>query len=106
VSVRTSRSRLLRVPHLTSVSLEEAHETEYDSGSKDPAHNDEEHTPPLRGTVRHPGITQVEASDKKEESTCSLSVRAEVKRNTTVIRVRDMVLATRSCCEACNTFGS
>ena len=48
-----------------SVSLEEARETEDDGGGEDPAHDDEDHTPHLRGAVRDPGISHVETDDRK-----------------------------------------
>lgn len=62
-----SRRRLLRPPHLASVSLEKAAETQHDGGGEDPADDDEAHAPNLRGTVRDPGIAHVEADDRKQE---------------------------------------
>src|SRR5260370_26448865 len=49
------------------VSLEDAREAEDDGGGEDPAQDDEDHTPDLRGTVRYPGITYMEADDGKQE---------------------------------------
>ncbi len=58
---------LVCVPRFTSVSLKEACETQDDGGSENPAHDNLDHTQPLRETVRYPSITQVEAGDGKEE---------------------------------------
>jgi hypothetical protein len=50
-----------------SVSLQEARQTQDDSGGEDPTHNDEDHTPYLRGAVHDPGIAYVETDDRKQE---------------------------------------
>src|SRR3974377_2454290 len=55
------------MPRLMSVSLQEARETQDDGGGEDPAHDDEDHTPPFRGTMRYPGITHVEADYGQQE---------------------------------------
>jgi hypothetical protein len=50
-----------------SVSLEAARETVDDGGGEDPAHENENHPPDLRGPVRYPGITHMGADNGKEE---------------------------------------
>ena len=55
------------MPRLTSVSLEQARQAQDDCAGEDPAHDDEDHTPHLRGAVRDPGIAYVEADDRKQE---------------------------------------
>src|SRR5713101_7652810 len=52
---------------LLHISLDKARETRHDGGCEDPAHDDEEHTPPLRRTVRYPAITLVEARDGQQQ---------------------------------------
>ena len=55
------------MPRCPSVSLEQARKAQDDGGGEDPAHDDEDHTPHLSGTVRDPGIALVEAHDRKQE---------------------------------------
>jgi hypothetical protein len=50
-----------------SISLEHARKTQDGSGGEVPAYDDEGHTPNLRGTVRYPGIADMEVDDRKEE---------------------------------------
>ncbi len=70
---RSGRSALRRIwgcspsRGYASVSLQEACETQHDGCGKDPAHDDEDHTPILRYTVRYPGIAYIEIDDRKEE---------------------------------------
>ena len=55
----------MSVPRCPSVSLEEARQAQDDSGGEYPTHDDEDHTPHLRGAVRDPGIAYVETDDRK-----------------------------------------
>jgi len=49
------------------LTFNKARQAQDDGGGEDPAHDDEDHTPHLRGTVRDPGIAYVEADYREQE---------------------------------------